>query len=339
MNISKTLLKRIAAVVVIAVIAFLAWSQIQQSYAVSYGHGTVLSDNWWDGLNWMKENTPECAVVATYWDPGHFITSIGERFTVFGGTSQNIKRTLTFEKDLTKQKMDELSVTGKYTYEKFEKNGKTYTNITTARIQDISTTLLTSSEQEAINILDKYDYEDCEDGMYYIASSDLIGKSQWWTYFSTWDPVGNDGKKGEKYVYAQVQITNAEPLEEQNAIKYIYNLDNQGVQKFEIYERNGSLSAFLKQQNSLVKVSELIYYDKNGTLKRNINEDAQMEGAIWLDPSKRVLIYIPKQLKESIFTKLYFFNGENLENFEMVKNWGGEVKLFKVNLNNSTVPY
>src|SRR3989338_828829 len=44
--------------------------------------GTVLSDNWYQALNWIKGNTPECTVDATYWDPGHFITGIGGRAVV-----------------------------------------------------------------------------------------------------------------------------------------------------------------------------------------------------------------------------------------------------------------
>ena len=28
--------------------------------------GTVLTDNWWTALNWIRNNTVECSVVATY---------------------------------------------------------------------------------------------------------------------------------------------------------------------------------------------------------------------------------------------------------------------------------
>jgi len=50
---------------------------------IARSQGTVLSPNWWTALNWIKNNTAECATIATYWDPGHFITSIAERPVVF----------------------------------------------------------------------------------------------------------------------------------------------------------------------------------------------------------------------------------------------------------------
>jgi len=58
------------------------------SIILAKGQGTVLSNNWFEALNWIKDNTKECAVVATYWDPGHFITGIAERSVVFDGASQ-----------------------------------------------------------------------------------------------------------------------------------------------------------------------------------------------------------------------------------------------------------
>ena len=59
--------------------------------ALSISQGTVLSNNWWNALNWMKNNTEECGVVATYWDPGHFIVAVAGRPVVFDGAGQNIK--------------------------------------------------------------------------------------------------------------------------------------------------------------------------------------------------------------------------------------------------------
>ena len=43
-----------------------------------------------------------------------------------------------------------------------------------------------------------------------------------------------------------------------------------------------------------------------------------------------MLIHIPPELENSMFTRMFFFNGYGMENFEFVNNWGGEVKLFRV---------
>ncbi|MBI3190912.1 hypothetical protein HYZ41_04395, partial [archaeon] len=74
---------------IIMIIIFLLFvnSYYLESLKISECAGTVLSDNWWQALNWIKNNTKECAVVATYWDPGHFITGIARRPVVFDGAS------------------------------------------------------------------------------------------------------------------------------------------------------------------------------------------------------------------------------------------------------------
>ena len=40
------------------------------------------STDWLDTMQWLKENTPKDAVVASWWDYGYFITTLGERKTL-----------------------------------------------------------------------------------------------------------------------------------------------------------------------------------------------------------------------------------------------------------------
>jgi len=279
--------------------------------------GTVLSDNWWEGLNWIKNNTDECAVVATYWDPGHFITGIARRAAVFDGASQNALLVVDTD-DLRDEIVIENFDSGINHIVMYE-NGKR----TTARIQDISTTLLTGNETLAIDILSYYMKPNCTE-MYYIASSDLISKSQWWSYFSTWDPID----KGNRYIYYTVQLTQAKPIPSENAISYTYAMGQN--QAFVLYDIEDNLKPYLQSGNQFLEVEKLFYFKKDGTPNFIISEEAEVKGLLWLDPSRQLIIFIPPELENSIFTRLYFFNGEGLENFEFVNSWGGEVKLFKV---------
>ena len=41
-----------------------------------------VSNDWKDAMKWLKENTPKDAVVASWWDYGYFITTLGERKTL-----------------------------------------------------------------------------------------------------------------------------------------------------------------------------------------------------------------------------------------------------------------
>lgn len=280
----------------VILILILGMFYYQPAVGLASGSGTVLSNNWWNALNWIKENTEECAVIATYWDPGHFITGIARRPVVFDGASQG--ETLSVEVDGEK--------------------------IVRSRIQDIATTLFTTNETEALEILELYKKEGCSE-MYYIASADLIGKSQWWSYFATWNPVD----KGTAHNYMLLQLSRATPLTGQNTVLYSYPFGQQ--QAFVIRDQEDQLNAFLQNGQQLLTVEKLFYFSgENGILQTN--PDADVMGTLLMQPDRQSVVFMPEQLENSLFTRMFFFNGQGLEKFEFVGNWGGEVKLFKVGI-------
>lgn len=283
---------------------------------ISKNQGTVLSDNWWNALNWIKNNTAECSVIATYWDPGHFITGIASRAAVFDGASQNALLSVpTDHADGTVIENYDVGINHIVMYKDGYK--------TTARIQDISTVLLTGNETLALEILNNYMKPNCTE-MYFIASADLISKSQWWSYFSTWDPI----EKGNMYVYYTVQLTQARPVPAQGAVAYVYAMSEN--QAFVLYDINGTLKPYLQAGNQFLNVEKLFYYTKDGNALLTTNPDAEVKGMLWLEPSRQLMIFISPELENSMFTKMFFFNGQGLEHFEYVDQWGGEVKLYKV---------
>jgi len=311
-------------ILVLVFIVFLITSfYFDPAVRIARGSGTVLSDNWWVALNWIKNNTPECAVVATYWDPGHFITAIAKRPVVFDGASQNAVLIINKEGNLSDEEIKSLAPTGKYTAEKKVINGTIHTIITRARIQDIGTTLFTDNETLAYEILKAYRKPDCKE-MYYLATSDLVGKAHWWTYFATWNPVD----KGAPSNYLTLTLTQVRPAIQQNAIAYTYALSQD--QAFVIFDRNGTLQPFLQQGNQFAEVQKIFYISKTGEPLFSINNDAQVKGLLWLDASRQVVVFIPPELENSLFTRMFFFNGAGLEKFKFVNSWGGEVKLFKI---------
>lgn len=318
---TKNVAKRSAALIIVLWFIFVIayYLYFSPGLQLASGQGTVLSDNWFQALSWIRNNTPECTVVATYWDPGHFITGIARRAVVFDGASQG---------DLYTRPSGEPNG---LVVEKFDSNINHIVlykdgNKTTARIQDISTTLLTSNETLAVEILKEYRKPGC-DSMYYIASSDLIGKSTWWTYFSTWNPVD---KKGTPYVYASIPLGQARPDIRQNAIIYTYPVSQQ--ESFVLYDANGTLTVFFQQAGVAepLKVEKFLYFDQSGQGRLYTQSDARIPGLVWIEPGNRAILYIPKELEGAMFTRMFLFNGQGLEHFEFVNSWGGEVKLYKV---------
>src|SRR3989338_2814099 len=88
--------KRYATIGILLVLILLLFNSFyfQPANAISQGAGTILTPNWYSALTWINNNTEQCAVVATYWDPGHFITAIAQRAVVFDGASQGAQRTV-----------------------------------------------------------------------------------------------------------------------------------------------------------------------------------------------------------------------------------------------------
>ena len=268
------------------------------SYAVSLSQPPIMDNNWWNALNWIKNNTPNCSVVATYWDPGHFIRAIAERPVVFDGASQNAKL---------------IEHVGNRT-------------IVRSRIQDIATVLYTDNETKAANILKYYKMPNCSE-MYFIASSDLIGKSHWWIYFATWTPTTHTGKKSS-YYYAP--LTDTKPMLSGNGTQYIYGNFFMVIKKgrriipYMIYGGNGRATPY---------EIEKVFYFENYTGYVQYSDNPQIKGMLYLTPDMRVAFFIPPEIENSMFTKMFFFNGAGLKRFKLVKNFGGEVKLFKIEFN------
>jgi dolichyl-diphosphooligosaccharide--protein glycosyltransferase len=295
------------------------------SKTIAESYGTVLSDNWFEALTWIKNNTAECSVVATYWDPGHFITGIAKRAVVFDGASQGTTRTIKVAGNLSEDEIKDIAVIGRYTsvYDPV----KNITSVTTARIQDIATTLFTDNETLAVDILKKYVKPNCTE-MYYIASSDLIGKSVWWSYFATWNPVD----KGVQQSYFIASLSKATPMPSENAIVYTYPLSTS--QAFVLYDTNGDLKAYLQQNNQFAKVEKIVYIKDNNWVQ-SVQNDSEIKGTLWV-PGKDTVVYMRPELENSLFTRMFFYNGFDIKYFRFINNWGGEVKLFRVMLNETS---
>ena len=265
------------------------------SYALSFGSGTVLTNNWWEALNWIRNNTENCSVIATYWDPGHFITGIARRPVVFDGATQNALLVM-------------------------DVNG---TRIVRSRIQDIATTLFTDNETLAVEILRNYRIDGCD--MYYIASRDLVFKSQWWTYFSTWKP----GERGKMYVYYVGTIFDRKKSLDGSIDEFDFSLGGGVVRVFII---NGTdIMAVYETPAGRARISRIVVVDPERGAFR-VSSDGDIDATLLFYTNSPNVILIPRELENSLFTRMFFFNGAGLERFEFVKDWGGEVKLFSVRL-------
>ncbi len=308
----KSFKKNYLAIAFLLVIAFLLIKDVKLSYLIAKSTTPSMDDAWYEALTWLKENTPKDALIATWWDPGHWITAVAERRAFADGAHYA---------------------------------GPPYP--ISQRIQDMGFVFSTDNETAAIQRLKKYmelNETICKkynlkyncptkaSEMYFIASADLIGKFYWLSYFGSWDPKLQAGKPR---VYQILYLTNMQQAK--NATYYFYPATvNSGI----ILIVNETSKRFFAQRVifdveskriiGVQNISEVVVYARGLPLKL-INENAEDKGLLLVFPGYQMAIYMDEKLKNCIFTKLYFYDGAGLKHFKLIKVFGnGEVKIFKV---------
>ncbi|MFB6088896.1 MAG: STT3 domain-containing protein [Candidatus Aenigmatarchaeota archaeon] len=193
------------------------------------------------------------------------------------------------------------------------------------RITHLGKIFVTSNESEAVNLLTKYRGNASE--MYWIASQDLIGKFRWLQYFGTGcDGTGilTSGGQQKCPLYSQMRIEN----QQQNKLIYkggvVLDMTNQTfVPKIQNQGREAVFERMLMYQNG--EVNEISFKDEyNNTI----------DGTLWVHPQFSFVVYIPPHLEDSMFTKMFFREGEGLDKFDRVFR-NSYVKIYKLNVTSS----
>jgi len=97
--------------------------------------------------------------------------------------------------------------------------------------------------------------------------------------------------------------------------------------------KDGRLAAVINvpQQgirNAIVK--EIVYYQQGQEIRYKFeNVTNAIDGLAWVDPGFGMVIFMDPKIRDSIFTKMFFFDGKGLKHFELVYS-NPEVKIFKV---------
>jgi len=263
------------------------------------GVGMEVDQNWINALNWIKTNADKDSLIMTWWDPGHIIAGYTGHKVHADGAHCAPQSCIPYNHNI--------------------------------RIQDTGKMFSTSDEEESVSIVKKYTSlttEQCNNvkktfgsvvpadackpvtDVYVIASSDLIGKYHWMSYFGT----------GTAKDFYQLSLTN-------------YNQE-QGILEYE----NGAVSLvakgsqFVPVYNNKYVIKDLVYFP-SGQEKREsfANVTDAVDAMLWIDPSFQVAILMQPDVRDSVFTKMFFWDGEGLSNFQLVFN-NPEVKIFKVKL-------
>ena len=346
-----------AILVLLAVVSPLYADHLASSQAVG-----STNDDMYNTLTWIKANTSQDTVLASWWDFGHLFTAVADRQVVFDGGSQNNMRAYWIGNALTST--DEAKSAGilRMLANSGEDASNTldlYTNNTEKTVEILNAILpmdrteansaLTGtyglSQQEANSVLDLTHPAKVKP-VNLILSSDMLSKAAWWSYFGSWD-FKNQNSTHYSYYPSQSNIENI------NGREFTLGMDNGviGVSS-PTNETNGSTMTFAyvdqsklnkslnmstledKQRmskelsdgtgNTLLKPHKLIVVENNQLTEKIVNNNSNMcIMAIHQNDGSYFTVLFDSHLEESLFTKLYLKSGLNVTRFNMTHSEPG----------------
>jgi len=311
--------------------------------------GMEVDSNWINMLDWLKQNADKKATVATWWDPGHIITGYTGLRVNADGAHCGPEQCIPYNHDVRIQDMGKIMSTDNE--DEAVKILKKYMQLTPEQCQAV--------KEKFGNIVPK---EACESASetYFISSNDLIGKFTWMNYFggyrapikSNEDFQANPGVCCASTPKTEPgQVSCGEFASQGNGVwvwcpwifSYSEVKQDQSGNPVYIYDYSGLKIAIVQKGNSIIPIynnrfliNHLTFFPQGSSTPQEVDLTKinttleRLDGLIWIDPSFRNLIYFAPSIKDSVFTKTFFYDGEGLKHFKLVYS-NPETKLYKVN--------
>jgi dolichyl-phosphooligosaccharide-protein glycotransferase len=345
--------KNFISIVFILLVIVLFITPIKTAHNTANGEVPSMNDAWHTALTKIKEETPEDAIITSWWDFGHWFKAIADRAVTFDGASQNRPQAHWVGKVLLTDNEKEavailrmLDCGGNNAYNLLLE--ETSNPVETKIIIDEALLMDKESARELIsNYIENPD--DIINNMfcnppasYFITSEDMVSKAGVWAHFGSWNferalaynIVRSNAKEiaitllQEELDYSQ---ENAEStyrqlngLTEREANAWIApypSYSNQGTCQTineTILCSNGAKidlkenKAYINTNNGEIEIKE--YRDDKQSYS---SSEGSEEIAIAYFPDQSTTLLMHPELLNSMFTELFYYGGQNLENFEL----------------------
>jgi len=302
-NMAKYLRKDVVAASLFGVALLLTLIFVSNAIQMGYSSaGMEVDDNWINMLDWLKNNADKNALVATWWDPGHIIAGYTGLHVHADGAHCSSAECVPYNHNVRIQDMGRMFTTS-------DENEtisllKKYLELTPEQQQQVKQTFGSIVPDEAFTPVSE---------VYMIASSDLIGKYYWMSYFGT--GTGRNFFQLSFSSYDQTQgiiyYSGEQFMLVRNNDQWVpvVNIPDQGV------------------RNMVIK--EVVYYENGEKHLTFENTTNTIDGMLWVDSTYSTAFFMVPEIRDSVFTKMFFFSGEGLSHFELVYS-NSEIRLFKV---------
>ena len=351
-------------VIIIAIVIALISPSICGAYQTSDTVVPGTNDAMWNSMKWINENTPEDTVITSWWDFGYLFEIAADRQVTFDGGSQSGDRAFWLGQAMPTDNLElsagifrMLDSTGTLAQEALIN----YTN-SSGQATDILIDILPKTASDAQKDLTSKYHLTADQAKYvvnfthpdkvrpviFVASSDMLGKAGWWTYFGAWD---FDNQSSENYnYYVPTEQVEVKP----GTTNKLAILNDQGMTVNAVITRgtgNNTTSAYTEavytETGEQIKINDTDYNPLNishiiviedGYIMKNESvsgvKDANFTLFLMGNENQYTPILISNELRNSMFTQLYLLGGAGQDIFENVHVENG-VMLFNVNFDNT----
>jgi hypothetical protein len=173
--------------------------------------------------------------------------------------------------------------------------------------------------------------------MYVIASNDLVGKYYWLSYFGSYDESTKTGT-GTNYLTYGVSNYN----QTSGILTYCIVIGNAlrcDVSTISIVQKNNKLVPVLNLPQQGIRnaiINDIAFFQGGNQINQTV-ENATFDGLVLIDPNFQIAILMEQSIRDSVFTNMYFFNGEGSKDFNIpklahfeLKYSNSEIKIFRV---------
>ena len=209
-------------VVIIAIVIALIMPSVCGAYMTSETVVPGTSDPMWNSMQWINETQSDDTVITSWWDFGYLFEIAADKQVTFDGGSQNSGRAFWLGKAMTTDNLElsagifrMLDSTGEVAVDKL-------VNVTgdTGKSVDILIDILPKTASDAQkDLVNKYHLSsaDAKEVISYthpenprpvifVASSDMLQKAGWWSYFGLWN-FENQSSTNYNYYTPDSQLT------------------------------------------------------------------------------------------------------------------------------------
>ncbi len=332
------------------------------AYQVSESVVPSTSDPMWDSMLWVKANTTNDTTLASWWDFGYLFEIASERPTLFDGGSQTGIRAFwtgkamtTNDTELSAAIFEMLAFSGdkatelldNYTGNNSQKSVEILENTLTLPKEEAKTTMINSynlTSDQADNVVN-LTHPDEPVPVIFVASSDMLQKAGWWTYFGNWD-FDSKSSTGYQYLIAQ-QPAKLEDIGNGLYQANITNLEENGIlfktvvtKSIDNNTTNATTAAVFEngtpvktQDNTTFNpftVNRLVIIEDNMLVQNEtVNESGNYTLLVMGDNGTYTSVIMSKELENAMFTKLFILGGFGQNSFEMVHMDDG-ISLWKI---------